>query len=562
MPSKGEAAVLLSVAKKETLNERGDEALDAAKKSLDAFTTIADQVGIWDASLAVTSAHILCDQPDDALRQCDALSKSATDLKGRASVALLKARALLAKGSGTLASDAAAESLKLAEEADDQQAVGKAFLLAAQIRLQLGQSKSALQSAEKAVSLFNSMDDDAGEAAAWLTVMASRFAAGAYEGGVAASFAALSLYGELGEQSGEARVLLKLADAQLKRKMFGEALPSAIKALVHFQKCGGSKTEVLALEVAVKAYIGLGQTLEASQVAKASVSTLRRLGKRRLEGLAMLSLARAHAADNWASEASEVVNSAISTFVQLGDRLAHGTALQLLAEINLSSGQLDDALQAGESAVKIFKEVGHPDHEIQASQVVLTINGAIEKNPALQSEIARKKEVQREIDLLLLNEVASALTQRNADEFKDKYEKLDKCQTLSAEDISNVITPAIQVDYDSNQEWISSTLYGSSQRHICHPSSWSYMLSRYGGMHYGPNFRLCSQFGHTMPLDEMHYKYAVLQLHIENRDGDWEEVIGFHPPIYDCGLQAQMASSLTLHFMSEAENAKAGQIEQ
>merc|ERR1719389_408131 len=73
-------------------------------------------------------------------------------------------------------------------------------------------------------------------------------------------------------------------------------------------------------------------------------------------------------------------------------------------------------------------------------------------------------------------------------------------------------------------------------------------------MHYGPNFRLCQAFGHTMPLDENHFKYAVLQLRGFHRDGDWEEVLCFHPPMYDCGLQAQMASQATMYALgSEAE---------
>jgi hypothetical protein len=555
MPSKGEAKVLLSLAKKELSNDRGDEALQAAKDALSVCNQISDAAGSFEASLAIASAYVTLDQLDDALRECESLVSKAVDGKGRSALALVKADALLAQGKASVAVDAAKEAAAAANDAQDEQLLAKALLAASKVRLRQGQSKPALQNAEKALSKFNELEDDSGEASAWLTVMSARLAAGSYEGGIAASCAAISLYGELGDQSGEARVLLKLADAQLKRRLFGEALASAVKALAHFQKCTGSKMEVVALDVAVKAYIGLGQALEASQVAKASVSTLRRLGKRKLEALAMLPLARAHAADQWLSEAVEVLNNAIDIFVQFGDKVAHGSALQLLAEINLNEGKLDDALQAGDKAVSTFKEAGNFDLEIQANQVVLSIKDALEKNPAMQSELAKKKEVQREMDMMLLNEVASALTQRNADDFKEKYEKLDRCETLSIEEISAVISPAMQVNYEETQEWVSSTLEGSKMRHRYNEPKLNYLLSRYGGMHYGPCFRLCALFGHTLPLDEMHWKYAVTQLCQEHRDGDWEEILCYHPPMYDCGLQAQMASNLTMY--EETEKLKA-----
>lgn len=258
---------------------------------------------------------------------------------------------------------------------------------------------------------------------------------------------------------------------------------------------------------------------------------------------------------NFLREAVEVANTAISNFVQLGDTAGHASCLQFLAELNLSTCQLEEAFQAGESSVKLFREVGNTSGETQALGVLTCIKDSLDKHPGLQVEMAQKKEVQREIDLLLLNEVASALTQRNADDFKEKYEKLDKCESLSAEEISSAISPAMQADYDGAQQWISSALSGTASKHYYANRDIAYVLTRYSGMHYGPNFRLCTTFGHSWPLDDNHVKYAALQLHQEHKDSDWEMVAGYHPPMYDCGLQAQMASSPTLYSLSQiAEN--------
>merc|ERR1719215_738241 len=131
----------------------------------------------------------------------------------------------------------------------------------------------------------------------------------------------------------------------------------------------------------------------------------------------MLALARAHSAD-WVDEAVEVANAAVGLFVQLGDRSSHARALQLLCEIYISAVLLDEALQAGESSIKLFHEIDDSESESQSQRMVESIKNMLEKNPAIQSELAQKQEVQREIDLLILGEVASALSQRNVDDFK------------------------------------------------------------------------------------------------------------------------------------------------
>lgn len=269
----------------------------------------------------------------------------------------------------------------------------------------------------------------------------------------------------------------------------------------------------------------------------------------------MLSLARAHSAENWPDEAMEVANTAISVFVELGDKLSHARALQLFAELHLLASEFDGALQAAEKSASFFKEMGDADGEASAQRLVTSIKVSLDVNPALEKEMAKKKEVQREIDLLLLNEVASALSQRNEVDFKEKYEKLDRCQNLTADDMTSALAPALQVDYDETQEWISSALHGTPQQHIYTERTTCYMMSRHGGMHYGPNLRLCRIFGHTMPMIESKSCYAVIQMHAEQRDSDWEGISMYHPPMYDCGLQAQMANGITMqHLNWQAEN--------
>lgn len=543
MPTLGEAAVLLSVAKKEAACERGGEALEAAKKAQAAYKELSGHECLWNAEMAVMGAMIANDQADDALKEWERIKSQESGDQKLASGLRLKAEALLAQCKWSEAADAAKEASASSERAGDACGNAMALLTLAKALLKQSASKAALQAAEKALSLFNENDDDSGEASAWLSVMTVRLAAGAYEGAMAASFAAIALYCELGDQLGEAKVLLKLAEAQIKKKMFSEALPSALKALAQFQKTPGSMLEIPALDAVVKAYIGRGETFEAVQVAKASVSTCTRLGKKKLSGLAMQSLALAHSADGWQTEALEVADDGMKILKELGDKKSQAISCQLRAELLMSMSKLEDALIAGESSKQFFKEVGDSEGEAVVAALVDSIKDMIQKNPGLQEEVEQRKKKERELDLLLLNEVTSALATRNTEEFKEKYDRLQKTNTITEEEVTSAMTSTMQVDWEASQNFITDALDKPGMKHLLPDRQWTYFLSRTSGMHYGPNFRAVKDYGIYLAEPKDTVSYGVLTLHNEVRDADWESVSCYHPPMYDCGLQVQQAES-------------------
>jgi len=260
----------------------------------------------------------------------------------------------------------------------------------------------------------------------------------------------------------------------------------------------------------------------------------------------MLSLAHAHAADDWQSEAVDVCTHALNIFKELDDKLSQAQAWQCLAKLNGSMSQLEPALEAAEKAVQLLQEVGvgsQGDALLDATDAVAKLKDCIQKNPGLQAELERKRQLQRELDLQALNEVVEALQLRKADGFKEKYDKMNECASLTEEDISSALSPIMQVDYDSAQEWISNTLGGSSQSHQLLYREFGYFINRTGGMHYGPHFRLITTFGCTTPLEAPDIStYGVLQLQTEVAECEWELTSLYHPPMYDCGLQVQIAA--------------------
>jgi len=256
----------------------------------------------------------------------------------------------------------------------------------------------------------------------------------------------------------------------------------------------------------------------------------------------MLSLAYAHASDTWHSEAVEVSNHALEIFKELSDKFSQARAWQCIAKSKSSMSQLESALGAAEIAVKLLKEASiEGDALSEALDVVAKIRDCIEKNPGLQAELEAKRKVQRDLDLQTLNEVVEALQMRKADGFKEKYDRMNECASLTEDDVTSALEPIMQVDYDAAQEWISSALGTSTCTHQFLYREYGYYINRTGGMHYGPAFRLITMFGSSTPLDDPFIAtYGVLQLQTEVRESEWELQSLYHPPMYDCGLQVQI----------------------
>merc|ERR1711972_344399 len=164
----------------------------------------------------------------------------------------------------------------------------------------------------------------------------------------------------------------------------------------------------------------------------------------------------------------------------IADKPSQAKAFQCLAKLNFSDSRLEAALEAAESSSKLFTEVAaDPITLSDASELVKKIQEKIQKNPGLQAELEKRKELQRDLDLQTLNEVAEALQLRKSEQFKEKYEKLGECNSLSEDEINATLAPIVQADYDGAQEWISSALGTKQQQtHNCVHRDFAYYMSR------------------------------------------------------------------------------------
>lgn len=534
-----EAAALLAVARADLAHGRLEEAVASGKGAL-ASSTKLDARAELEVYSIIVRALLLDGKLADASSTIASMASKTSDQSSMATAELLKAEMLVLQKKSSEAASSIRKAIDIFEKLQDKENAGRALLTQAKVHSLSGDSKLAVQASEAAVAIFNALSDDNGEASAWAGVMQARFEGGDYKGGISASFAAMALFGEIGDEIGEATVLLQLAQVQLKKSLHGEALAASLSALSHAQKKGASRLESTALDIAVKSYIALGQASEAVSIAKQGVASARLAGNQQKEARSLQSLARAHSADKYAEVALDCANEALLLAERFADKAFQAALLEDIARIHLAAGQLQPAKDAGDRAGLVYKELVDSAGLESVQALLASIAEAIEKEPERKRKEEEQYQLDREIDLLALRGVTDAISTRNEDEFKAKYEKLDECKTLTAEDWSQAF--AAYAD-DETQGWIESTLEKHpGQRLRLVNGIMHYTGFRHGGMHYGPGFRLteiaCTNID-CHPLDLKTLNAGVLQLWNtwDYNPDDWEGHTWWHAGVLDCALQ-------------------------
>jgi hypothetical protein len=549
-----EAVARLAVARAAFAQGRFEEAELSAKGALQASTKL-DASGELEANSIIIRSLIATGGKDAA----SLISKlcSSSDKKSSATGNLLEAERFIALCDSKAAVQAIDKSKGIFETLQDKEGAGRAMLTKAKAHSCGGESEPAVRAAEAAVAIFNGLSDDHGEASAWAGVMSARFAAGDYKGGISASFAAMALYGETGDEIGEATVLIELAEVQLKRSLAGEALSAALSALSIAQKKSADSLASTALVIAVNSYIALGQPSEALSIAKQLMAAARLAGNKKMEALALSSLAKAHAADKYLEVAVDTASEAVVAAEQLGDKALQAKLLEDIAGIHLAAEQLQAAKDAGDRAGVIYKELGDSKGMDSVKALSSSIDEALGKEPEKKLKEDEQYKIDREMDMLALQAATEALMSRDEKTFKTKYEKLYECKTLTPEDWSKAFANYDDQDSKSFMETCLNKRPGSYIRMINEVPF--YCAFRYGGMHYGPGFRLNSLIMSNVDreiFEEEALSLGVLSLwsswdHVPNPE-DWERLSGWHPGVLDCALQVSaMRSGLAVDNMTK-----------
>lgn len=542
-----DAAVKLTTARQYIRACRGDDALQAASQAAELLKKAGDKKGAADAERITVVATAVKGQVAEAKMAASselAKSKSSGDKVGQ--IAMLQALAEIAllegKSGSALASAKDAEALASEQELGASAAV---WLTLAEAQDANGNFKAALAAASKSMQAATAAGDKQGEATAWDALMCARSGLGKYDEALKAAEAALVTYLDLNDPDGKAVTLFHLAKAHNKSGQYQKAMKAGGMAMEHFRQHGSTALEQAALAQIVQGLIGMDAKAEALRQAKQGQAQLQKAGDKKNAALVTKSIIAAQAADGKFKEAVIAAKDALAIFRELGDKDHEGEMLVELAKLYARLGQLEQSKDAAEEALPIFKDAGNSQGEVAALEIL----GAAEHAKAeLQAEQEAQDEKKK-----LLDAVKTALVNREAEDFKEALTAVYKSEYITEEDITSALMPVFERDpagatefWEENhpEEFELPAKYTDMQDYAAEASFQSanvfdrrglYLGFRYGGMGYGPGFRLLKTAHRKGPPGYWAHGHSTLTL--KDDHADWEEYAGWHAGILDCALQ-------------------------
>lgn len=533
----------LASAKEFLRQDKNPEALKAAQDAIPKLKSKELAEGI---SIAVDAALELGDK--DAAAKLVSEAAASNDKTLKAALFQCGAKVSLAKGEYDNALESAQQSEKLCDEIGDASSRGGAMLLFAAVHTKRDEHKLALSKALQAVDFYTKAGNKAGEAEAWLEVMKVRLTLGKYQDAMKSAEAALVIFINLDDSIGKAKMLCSAADAHFANEQPQKALKAAGMALDLFRKQNLRMRETTALDLQVQALIGIGSKDEALRAAKTGVALLQKSGDRMATALGMMAIVHAYSGKGENRSALDAARDALAILRELGNKKLMATMMIEVAKLHAAVGEGEKASELAEEAVRLCRECGDWMGLAAATEVI----GAVEDSAATLA----LQEEQNEEKKILLNKLASAFEMRNAPEFKDVLDRIYSSNNISIEEFQDAIAPVMEKDPEGAQVWAESNhpdsypleqeseerdvdMLGKNldskvatqfDRRFC------YFAFRWGGMGYGPGFRLLKTAFRKGPQGWTAHGHGTLT--IKDDHDDWEEYTGYHPGIYDCALQA------------------------
>jgi len=247
------------------------------------------------------------------------------------------------------------------------------------------------------------------------------------------------------------------------------------------------------------------------------------------------------------SSALDVASEARILCQQGGHKSLEASILKDMAGYNLATRQCEAAKEAADQALLMLKELGDAEGEKEIQSLLTSIAEATAKEPELIKADQESYEATREFELMILRKSVDAVSARDENEYRASWAKLDECQTLTDKDWSDAFGP-FEDDSDV-QDWIERmATKGPGMRHHVIGHNVAYNVFRFGGMHYGPKFRLMTTLAYTRDKKVPNrYCYSLTRNWFGHYDSkhqlmdEWEGYTMGHAGILDCALQCMQA---------------------
>jgi len=425
-----EAAMLYSVAEGHLTEVQPTECLEAAKKALEMFREVGDNIGIVDTVNIIVNAHVLeatiaMQKPEKAIEiatEAKAEFAKSGNKRGEAAMMIALADVEVRGSKGRKDLDKTLKSvqiaLKMFQDLVDKRMEASSHLVLLSLYFMKNSSKEAHTAAEIAESLYATLADRSGQAKALHGKGMAYAISQDYSNATKSAQAALKLYQELGDKRNESFQLGVIAQWQILQEKPSNALKSASAAYELAETLSGIKyAEVYALFLVCESHIKKGQAKSAVQFAQdgleafeqrgdkfgiiatfeilihaqladdpsSAVDLARRAVKRaetwrtewpRLELSLMFTVCYAMTKNDMIEDAIDTMQSAVQLAKNLEDLTEEGNAWRMISHITSTRKNLQnsaDKIQGGISAAGTAKTLYQRSGNIsgQASCIML-----------------------------------------------------------------------------------------------------------------------------------------------------------------------------------------------
>jgi len=316
-----------------------------------------------------------------------------------------------------------------------------------------------------------------------------------------------------------------------------EALALAKDALVSFRRAGESAKKVSALKVVVEASMAMERSFDAMMAASDELAMIKRTGNKQAEVDVAEMLSEVQIARGDAGSASQSLNDALALYRELGKKEGEARILRTLAGLKLKTERYKESLSMAQQGLGLFKELGDSKGEGDCQKII---------NRAYAASGEMEKAPNRNDALKALEDLASAVENRDKSQWKTAIVELNKSSAYTQHDVQQIFGSALKKDRQAAASFLQQMgirSSGSAPEMIIREVTkvFTYIGFRVGGLGYGPRFR-CLNPTHMAGVEgDLSSLKAIACLQISDEADDWEKELQYHPGILDGCLQSQSA---------------------
>jgi tetratricopeptide (TPR) repeat protein len=424
------------------------------------------------------------------------------------------------------------------------------------VNLLSGNFDAALTASESALSIAQGLGDKKLRADANAAVTRAQF--GGQNRGKAwrSALQTAEMYRELGDKVGEAMTLNIIAQIHMENFRLHEALRTAEQGLSLAREGGSVKCTDTLLDIVVNAHAERGDVMEAQALARDQLAAVE--GKPG-EAAAWMRVVKTYRATGDVPGALKLAKDSLKRLMAIGSEVLEAEMNLILARLYFEDQNSEAALVSAQQAVKLYKKLDSQKGEDSARQLISDVRVARGEKPPPSRE--------RTESLAFLKELVQAFEGRDTQAWQLAAAKLSKARCVTQGDIDDALSGAFMAEplaarsfledvaesTGAPPDFVQDSLMielkdkiepvvekGPQGKGVEMGKQLCYAMTRYGGMGFGPRFRVDQLLFGQRDSNQNVGLACVPRLQMSGCE-TWEEKVYFHPGLVDCPIHSTNA---------------------